>query len=205
MKSKTWATFAALLTLGVAPVAGCGTDDTASTSSKSSQSAKIAGNPVDRAFVAEMVPHHRSAVQMAAIARTEATTSFVKNLAADITRSQSDEIDQMQRVDAQLAKAGVKKGKLGMDTHSMGMAMDASMLKGAKPFDKKFIAMMVPHHQGAIQMASVEQAKGANPELKKLARSIIAAQRREVKEMRASRSPRCPKRSTGASAAITDC
>lgn len=181
MKSKTWAVLAALLALAAAALAaGCGSDDTSSP-----LSVKVAGKATDRAFVAQMVPHHRSAVDMAAIAKTEATSAFVKDLAADITRTQNAEIAQLRRVDGQLAKAGVKEGDLGMDSHMMGMDMSADSLKSAKPFDAKFIAMMVPHHEGAIAMARVELDKGANPELKALARTIISAQEREVKEMRA--------------------
>ena len=181
MKSKTWALVGALLMLSAAALAaGCGSSD-----ESSSSAAEAAGNPTDRAFVAEMVPHHRSAVEMADVAKMEATSSFVKQLAADITKSQNAEIEQMQRVDAKLAKAGIKKGDLGMDSHMMGMEMSADELRGAKPFDAKFIELMVPHHEGAIAMARAELAKGANPELKKLAQDIIAAQQREVKEMRA--------------------
>lgn len=184
MKSKTWAALAVLLALGAILAASCGGEDDSSASS-----GKLAGNPTDRAFVAEMVPHHRSAVEMAAVAMNEATGTFVKSLATDITRTQNAEIAQMQRIDRQLADAGIKKGELGMDSHMMGMDMSADMLKGAKPFDKKFISMMIPHHKGAITMARVELAKGANPDLKTLAKNIISAQEREVKEMRAGKRP----------------
>lgn len=181
MKSKTWALVGALLMLSAAALAaGCGSSD-----ESSSSAAEAAGNPTDRAFVAEMVPHHRSAVEMADVAKMEATSSFVKKLAADITKSQNAEIEQMQRVDAELAKAGIKKGDLEMDSQMMmDMEMSPDELRGAKPFDAKFIEMMVPHHEGAIAMARAELANGANPELKKLAQDIIAAQQREVKEMR---------------------
>lgn len=181
MKSKTWAVLAVLLTVAVAAVAaGCGSND-----DSSSSSGKVAGNPTDRAFVAEMVPHHRSAVEMAAVAKSEATSPFVKNLAVRITRTQTAEIAEMRRVDAQLATASIAKGDLGLDEHMMGMDMGADGLRGAKPFDEKFISTMVPHHEGAISMARVELAKGANPELKTLATSITRTQRREVKEMHA--------------------
>jgi len=180
-KTKTWLLVAALAILPAsALIAGCGESDAGS-----SASAKPAGNPTDRAFVAQMVPHHRSAVDMAAIARTDATSPFVKNLAADITRSQTAEIAQMRRVDARLAAAGVKQGDLALDDHMMGMGMSASSLAGAKPFDAKFIAMMVPHHEGAVAMARVELAKGSNAELQTLAQSIISAQQDEVRQMRA--------------------
>jgi len=58
-------------------------------------------------------------------------------------------------------------------------------LQTASPFDREFIDMMVPHHQGAIVMAQLELAKGTNATTKRLARSIIGAQQREIREMNA--------------------
>ena len=181
LTTKTATLLAALLTLAFAAVAaGCGDDDEG-TAAQSTP----AGNAIDRGFVADMVPHHRSAVQMAAIATDEATSKFVKDLAATITRTQNAEIAQMQRIDAQLAEAGIEQGDLGVEEHMMGMDGSMGELRGAKPFDDKFLEMMIPHHEGAIPMARAELAKGKNAELKKLARTIIAAQQREIREMRA--------------------
>ncbi|MDR7005577.1 uncharacterized protein (DUF305 family) [Paraburkholderia strydomiana] len=46
--------------------------------------------------------------------------------------------------------------------------------------DKDFVAHMIPHHQGAIDMAQVELKYGKDPELKRLAKNIIKAQRDEI-------------------------
>ena len=50
--------------------------------------------------------------------------------------------------------------------------------------DRDFVAMMEPHHQGAIEMARAELRYGRDPELRRMARNIIAAQDREITEMR---------------------
>ena len=44
---------------------------------------------------------------------------------------------------------------------------------------------MLPHHQGAIDMARVELQYGRDPELKRLAARIVAAQQMEIREMSA--------------------
>nr|WP_225031602.1 DUF305 domain-containing protein [Paraburkholderia sp. XV] len=46
--------------------------------------------------------------------------------------------------------------------------------------DKDFVAHMIPHHQGAIDMAEVELKYGKDPEMKTLARSIVKAQKEEI-------------------------
>lgn len=67
-------------------------------------------------------------------------------------------------------------------------AMDTMMkAMGAKPTgdpDRDFVTMMTPHHQGAIDMAKVELQYGKDPMLLDLAKGIVAAQEREIAEMK---------------------
>jgi len=171
-------TLSALLAAGALTLTGCGGDGDGASGGDSAK-----GNATDRAFVAEMLPHHESAVQMASIAQQRGGSAFVKGLADDIVRTQEQEIATMRREDSALAAAGVKKGSLGVSEHAMGMEMDAASLKTAEPFDRAFLEMMLPHHKGAVEMAKIERAKGADPELEQLALAIIDAQQREIAGM----------------------
>lgn len=174
-------TVAAILAFGVL-LSACG-DDNNSVGSSAGGDKTTVGNGTDRAFVADMIPHHESAVEMAEIAEKRGQSAFVTELAGDIISSQKSEITKMKAIAAQLDSAGVKAKSLGVPEHEMGMDMDMNELKTAKPFDRAFIDMMVPHHQGAIRMARVELAKGQSKDAMTLAKQIIAAQTREINAM----------------------
>ena len=50
--------------------------------------------------------------------------------------------------------------------------------------DTDFVAMMVPHHQGAIDMALAVLRHGHNPQIRRLAQEIIVTQQQEIAVMR---------------------
>ncbi|CAA9492504.1 MAG: hypothetical protein AVDCRST_MAG17-858 [uncultured Solirubrobacterales bacterium] len=144
-----------------------------------------------QAFLQSMVPHHRSAVDMAEVAETEAQTEFVKNLASEITRTQTEEIGQMGQIHRRMFDAPLKPDMgahmaLGLSAQQAGMNhMDgANTIRGKKPFDRAFVDEMIPHHQGAMRMAEAVLAKTDDPRLRSLGEGIIAAQRKEVGEMK---------------------
>ena len=50
--------------------------------------------------------------------------------------------------------------------------------------DKDFLAAMIPHHQGAVDMAEVVLQHGKNPKIRQLAQEIITMQKKEIAEMK---------------------
>ena len=50
--------------------------------------------------------------------------------------------------------------------------------------DRDFLAMMIPHHEGAVEMARLELVHGRDPLTRQLAEGIIAGQQVEIDAMR---------------------
>ena len=53
-------------------------------------------NPFDQAFIDAMIPHHRSAIEMAEVANQESENPRIKGLAGNIVSAQKGEIEQMR-------------------------------------------------------------------------------------------------------------
>jgi uncharacterized protein (DUF305 family) len=68
---------------------------------------------------------------------------------------------------------------------SMKRMMNSMDVKPTGKPDNDFVRMMIPHHQGAIDMTKVELQYGTDPELRQLATDIVAAQEKEIAQMKA--------------------
>jgi hypothetical protein len=67
---------------------------------------------------------------------------------------------------------------------AMNRMMADMMIKPTGDVDRDFVAMMMPHHQGAIDMAKAELKYGHNEQLRGLAQQIVAKQQQEIMVMR---------------------
>jgi uncharacterized protein (DUF305 family) len=66
---------------------------------------------------------------------------------------------------------------------AMNRMMVAMHAQPSGDIDRDFVAMMVPHHQGAIDMAVAALRYGRNPQLKRIAQEIIVDQQQEISAM----------------------
>jgi hypothetical protein len=74
--------------------------------------------------------------------------------------------------------AFLAENRVAMDKMMTGMH-----IKSSGDVDRDFAAMMIPHHQGAIDMAKAELRYGHNEQLRRLAQQIIVDQQREIAVM----------------------
>ncbi|MCQ0025427.1 DUF305 domain-containing protein [Streptomyces somaliensis DSM 40738] len=144
-------------------------------------------NAADVAFARAMIPHHRQAVEMAALAPGRAESAQVAKLAEDIRKAQDPEIETMS---GWLASWGVEVPEEGAADHSAhgdGMMTAGQMAElqssSGKEFDTAFMEMMIKHHEGAVAMAGTERAKGAYEPARRMAGAIITSQTAEIARM----------------------
>lgn len=151
--------------------------------------AALKGEAYDKDFLANMIVHHDSAINMAEMALAAAKRQEIKDLASNINASQGKEVGDMRTWQTQwgypatsghsmtgMAEAGDSmKGMSDMNAELQGLTGDT--------FDKKFLELMIKHHQDAIDMAKPAATNAARQEVKDLARTIITAQTKEITQM----------------------
>jgi uncharacterized protein (DUF305 family) len=148
----------------------------------------------DLRFIDAMRMHHQGAIEMAKSAQQKSKRPEIKKLASSIIADQNREIGQMKQWrQAWYPKAGDKPmaydTKMGhmmqMSSNQMqGMMMMGDLGASDSQFDLRFINAMIPHHEGAVTMAQDALKKSQRPQMKQLAKEIIAAQQKEIAQMK---------------------
>ncbi|MEX3556562.1 MAG: DUF305 domain-containing protein [Burkholderia gladioli] len=82
------------------------------------------------------------------------------------------------------APAQDERAFLAENDTAMSRMMDDMSIKPSGDVDRDFVAMMVPHHQGAIDMAQAELRYGHNEQLRRIAQEIVVEQQQEIVAMR---------------------
>ena len=145
----------------------------------------------DVLFVRDMLHHHSQAIQMTGYVEDRTTDEDIRLLAERMQISQADEITQLE---TWLQKRGEPvrdpDASHGHDAESMpGLLTDEELaqLEAAEgdEFDRLFLAFMIRHHQGAVQMVTELYAEGAGQEteIDTFARHVEADQNIEIGRM----------------------
>lgn len=171
-----------------------------------------APDSVDVGFAQDMTVHHNQAIEMSAVALTNATDQAVKSLAFDMLTSQQNQVGQMQGWLALWDRAPVSTdGYMTWMTedhshsHSIqgastdpgppdptrampGMATSAELaaLRRATgaDVDVMFLQLMLRHHEGGMAMMEYAQTRATSPAVINLATSMVETQSNESTLMR---------------------
>ena len=85
---------------------------------------------------------------------------------------------------ASIQTDGPEAAYLGENNAAMDKMMADMEVKPSGDVDRDFVAMMTPHHQGAIDMAIAVLKYGKNEQLKRIAQEIIVDQQQEIAAMK---------------------
>jgi uncharacterized protein (DUF305 family) len=91
-------------------------------------------------------------------------------------------VDMQERMRSMMPAATDSASTKGFKEAHMKMMMNSPKdYRGDADVD--FVRNMIPHHQGAIDMAKVQLAHGKDPKLRKMAEKMIADQEKEIAEL----------------------
>ncbi|SEG76858.1 Uncharacterized conserved protein, DUF305 family [Saccharopolyspora kobensis] len=175
----------ALLVVLLAGLLGAGT----------ANAAAPAHNDVDAEFAAMMIPHHYQAILMSQLAPERASDPALKSLADRIRTEQGLEIKMLQGWQGRNAlpvtdAPTAYEEMLGMPEmiEHMGMAtreeMEQLATLSGPDFDRMFLDLMIPHHEGAVGMLQHVILHGSDQDLNQMAQDMMSGQKAQLAIMR---------------------
>jgi uncharacterized protein (DUF305 family) len=132
-----------------------------------------------------MIPHHRQALEMAALAASRTSDKPVLALSSRITEGQTPEIAVMSSWLRSLGR-DAPGGHDHPDAYGMASLEEMNRLRTARgaAFDALFLQLMIRHHQGAVRMAGEELRRGTDQLMRGMAQDVVTGQQTEIARMR---------------------
>jgi uncharacterized protein (DUF305 family) len=167
------------------------------------RAAQPSADSVDAGFSRDMSQHHLQGVEMANLARDRSTDPDIRQLAFDISATQTNQVGRMEgwlslwglpptggETMAWMGGTGSHSGhsmNMGSGALMPGMATEAELanlrsLTGTQ-LDVEFLRLMIRHHQGGKEMAVYAAGHADQAVVRRLARTIAGTQTAEVTTM----------------------
>lgn len=145
--------------------------------------AKMTGN-ADYDFASMMIPHHEGAVVMAEAVVADGKSPELIAFSKKVIEAQQKEIKMLSdflKTASDKPTENATEFKNALDASMVPMMKAMEKAKLTNNVDKDFVALMIPHHQSAVDMAKAYLPYASNAQIKLMAQQIIRAQEDEIK------------------------
>lgn len=160
------------------------TEQSTDTAAPSPAPAASTATDYDLQFIDTMTKHHQMAVTMSDMAVQKASDAKVKEFGRKGAADQKKDIDRLSAWRGQwYPNSGDSASMQLPGASSMNMDMSHMQNTSGHAFDMMFVDMMIPHHNGAIEMSRDAMQKAQRQELKDFAQETIAKQEKEIAEL----------------------
>ena len=141
-------------------------------------------NDPDHDFAMMMRYHHIAAKEMAEAELLNGHHAEVKSMARKMITAQGEEIKEFDEFLKTSTENKPGNDAFFIESMQMMKAMTMDMNKSFTDADEQFIAIMIPHHQQAIDMSKIYLRYSTADNLKTIANKIITAQENEIKKLK---------------------
>ena len=153
---------------------------------------------VDVGFARDMAVHHQQAVLMSELLRERGSDAELKAIAVDMVLTQTNQVGQMQgwlalwgepfaTDEPPMRWMGGSHAHHAADAPMTGMATQEQLnsLEGASGVDaeRTYLELMIPHHQGGVEMAQHAVDHASLPAVRELAQSMLQAHATELETL----------------------
>ena len=138
-------------------------------------------------FANLMMMHHQMAIDMSRVEIDKGSDQTIKNMANGIAVAQEIEVREMKQFikNYKITATNVETSNSTKIATEMKSMMDKmNTIKMTDNIDKDYVAMMLPHHKSAVEMAKMQLKFGTQYELVELSKNIIEDQNYEIDEFK---------------------
>lgn len=147
------------------------------------------GNSISNNFISQMIPHHQGAINMCCNLLRFTSNTTLQEIAFTIIRDQTKSIVTMHNIESVCSKientpADIFDYQCQMNELMQVMFYRMRHVETSNAINIDFINEMIPHHQGAIQMAKMILEYPICKELKPIVDTIIQSQQESIIQMK---------------------
>lgn len=157
--------------------------------------AGLEGEELEITFLAEIIPHHRAAIEMSQLELERGVSPDIRTHAENIIADQQHQIEQFTRwldqwygltpdeAKAQVPAEAQEEMKI-LEEETQMMIEELSAVEAGEDFDVAFVQKMIPHHNSGIIEFLEPQSRAVHPQLRVAATAGITTQQAQVADFR---------------------